>query len=280
MRVAPARLVLSLLAAGCGAGSKRATAPTVAPTTTAATASEATTTSAATTTAAPAPKPPPAAAPTVRLYLLRDGKLTVVSRPAAQGGAVARGALDDLFAGLAPNEANTGLTTAVSPGNSIQRLAIRDGVAELDTARRLRPGAELAQVVYTLTQFAGVKRVSIVLETNDSADFGRGDFESVTPPILVEAPTPGDQVRSPVRVRGSSNTFEATLYIDVIQGSRTIVKQKLVTATSGSGTRGTFDASIAFHVDRAGLGQIVAYEIDAGSGKRTHAVSVPVVLAP
>ena len=72
------------------------------------------------------------------------------------------------------------------------------------------------------------------------------DVEDVTPPVVVQWPLPGDQGKCPQRVTGTSNTFEATSLLgftattDVLpEGDPTIV-----TASSGNGTRGTFDVSV------------------------------------
>jgi immunoglobulin-like protein involved in spore germination/sporulation and spore germination protein len=278
MRTARALLLLlaAPVAAGCGSSSKEEAAATATrPTTTTAPTTAPTGTTASTTTA---PAPPPADANTVLVYLLRDGKVAVVRRSVGPTRAVARAALEQLVRGPTPAERNAGFSTAVDPATTIDRLTVAGGVATLDTPRPLRPDAELAQVVYTLTQFPTVRRVSVVLESNDAVEVGRGDFEDATPPILVESPAPGDRVTSPLRVRGTANTFEATFLVELREQDGSLLAKKVVTATSGSGTRGTFDVRVPFTVDRAGLRELVAYEIDADSGRRTHVVRVPLVL--
>ena len=279
MRLARAIILLcALSAAGCGSSGERRGSPTAEEPTTGATATEPAT-SVVNTQPAPAPTETGPAGTLVRIYLLREGKLAVTSRLLPTTATPARAALDQLFQSMAPYERNAGLTTAVRP-NTIERLVIRDGVATLDAARRLRPDAELAQVVYTLTQFPTVRRVSVVLETNDATELTRSDFEEFTPAILVESPTPGDQVSSPIRVRGSANTFEATLQLELVDQRRKVVGKRFVTATSGNGTRGTFDATLPYAGARPGLAELVAFEIDADSGGRKNVVRIPVVLSP
>ena len=70
------------------------------------------------------------------------------------------------------------------------------------------------------------------------------------------------------------------MFLDLVKDSRKLVSQQLVTATSGSGTRGTFAATIRYAVDVSAPATLVAYEIDADSGKRTHVVTLPLTLEP
>jgi hypothetical protein len=47
-----------------------------------------------------------------------------------------------------------------------------------------------------------------------------------------------------------------------------------VTATSGSGQRGTFDTTISFPHTGGSL-TLLAYEVSAATGKRIHVVRIP-----
>ena len=64
---------------------------------------------------------------------------------------------------------------------------------------------------------------------------------SLTPAILVETPLPFEAVTAPLRVAGTANTFEATFEYDLLDPAGKVLSHDFVTATSGSGTRGTFD---------------------------------------
>ena len=46
---------------------------------------------------------------------------------------------------------------------------------------------------------------------------------------------------SPLRVTGTANTFEATFNYELNDTDGKVVDKNFVTATSGTGTRGTFD---------------------------------------
>jgi germination protein M len=208
----------------------------------------------------------------VLVYLLRGDRVQPVARTAASP-AVARGALESLFDGPTARERQVGLDSAVPAATTIERLGIANGVATVD----LRPCPPLAQVVFTLTQFSTVEAV------NGSCTHGRrltrADFEDTSPPILVESPLPDDDVASPARIRGSANTYEATFQAEIVDWDGRVVAHKTVTATSGSGTRGTFDVSIPFSVTRAG-GELVVYEDSAEDGSRIHIVEIPLRLTP
>jgi Immunoglobulin-like domain of bacterial spore germination/Sporulation and spore germination len=155
----------------------------------------------------------------------------------------------------------------------VSSLRIADGTATLDLVEQ-PTGLALAQLVFTLTEFPTVKQVAIGDRT-----LTRTDLDHYAPPILVAEPQPGDAVASPVRVHGNADTFEATFQIEVVDGAGDVVAHKTVTATSGSGERGSFDVSIPFAGAKPGQGKIVAYEASAENGQRIHVVEIPVVFS-
>jgi hypothetical protein len=81
-------------------------------------------------------------------------------------------------------------------------------------------------------------------------------------------------VTSPLAARGTANTFEATFQLEMRNSSGVPVASRFVTATSGSGERGTFDATIAFPHTGGPL-TLVAYERSAANGKPIHLVRIP-----
>ena len=158
-------------------------------------------------------------------------------------------------------------------GIGVNSLRIADGTATVDLADQ-PSGLALAQLVFTLTEFPTVKQVAIGDRT-----LTRTDLDHYAPPILVAEPQPGDAVASPVRVHGNADTFEATFQIEVVDGRGKMVAHRTVTATSGSGERGSFDVTIPFADAQPGEGKIVAYENSAENGQRIHVVEIPVVLS-
>jgi hypothetical protein len=62
--------------------------------------------------------------------------------------------------------------------------------------------------------------------------------------VAIGLPAEGSTVRSPFRFSGSSNTFEATVLWSVERPDGSLVQKGFTTATSGTGTPGTFDTEI------------------------------------
>ena len=257
MRPAWLLLVVACCAAGCGSSSKQSEPATTA------TQGETTATAGTTTIGAitnPAPTPVQ-----VRVYFLRGGKVAPVTRSVAPDRP-ATFALNELARG--PETGEPGLTNEYRGGAALK--SIDSGTAKIELVANLSRPA-LAQVVYTLTQFPTVKRV----ETTRSVGkpLTRASFEDETPAILIESPTPGTNAKSPLRVFGTANTFEATFALDIRNSSNQTFTHQIVTATSGSGTRGTFDTTVSFTAN--GSIWLVAYEPSAENGAPLHTVRIP-----
>jgi hypothetical protein len=251
-------LALVLVAAGCG-DSKSST--TGAPGTT----TSATPPPTAPTSSTTAPQPKLA----IRVYFVRDGRVSPVRRLVPSTPAVGQAALEELRGGPTSDERASGLSTAI--GNlRLTGLSIQDGEADLGDLTHVSQLAE-AQIVFTLTQFPTVRKVRIGDDVLD-----RGDLEDVTPVILVESPLPGETVTSPISVRGTSNTFEATMRVEVRRGTDLLVSET-VTASSGSGERGTFSASLDV-AESPGPITLVAFEPSAENGQPIHQVEIPLML--
>jgi hypothetical protein len=208
---------------------------------------------------------------TARVYFLRDGKVWPVARN-VEGPRVAAATVNEL--GRGPSDAERselGLSTALpSGGAQLSGISLVNGVAHYGASSDMSRGA-LAQVVYTLTQFPTVKKVEI-----DGKTYTRADFEDQTPAILVESPLPFADVSSPIRATGTANTFEATFNYELTDTDGKIVDENFVTATSGTGTRGTFDFTTKkFTVPFDGVGSLVVFERSAEDGSRTKLVEIP-----
>ena len=249
------KLVLSvlfglLLAAGCG-GDDTTTTVTVRETVTETAASSV-----------------PTEAPTrVALYFLQDGKVWPEQRGLVTGPAIATNTVHQLFEGT-----ESELTSAIPPETRLRSLAIEDGVASIELDPAVTDRKALAQLTYTLTQFDSVKRVSF----NGDRPVGRGAFEEETPAILVESPLSGEEVESGFEATGTANTFEATFQYELRDADDKILKKNFVTATSGSGTRGTFRFTVPY--EGSGPGRLVVFEVSAEDGSRTNERSIPLSL--
>jgi hypothetical protein len=107
----------------------------------------------------------------------------------------------------------------------------------------------------------------------------RADWEDLSPAILVESPLPLATVTSPLRIVGTANTFEAMFRIKVTDGAGRIVYDHSAMATSGTGTRGTFDVNADFEVPRPGLGSVIAFADSPRDGTPIHVVEIPIHLS-
>jgi hypothetical protein len=228
----------------------------------------------------------------VAVYLVRDGKVTPVRRSIPATPAVARSATSALLEGPTEDERADGLSTAIPDDASLLDIAVADGVATVDldgsfVSDEASMRGAVAQVVATLTQFPTVERVAFRIDGEPVSTLGdvaaeqpvgRLAIEKETPQILVESPLPGDTVSSPIRLRGTANVFEATVSLEVRDESGKTVLRDFTTATSGTGTRGTFDTVLTLP-DASGEVTIVAFESSAEDGRPLHVVRVPVTIA-
>ncbi len=185
---------------------------------------------------------------TVRVYFLRDGDVAPVAR--SFDSVTRNGLLQAFFAGPTDQERAIGFTIAEGQG-----------------------GPNVAPIVYMLSQFAPADAV-----TYRGVDYRRSDFEDVTPAILVESPLPYQTVSSPLRVTGTANTFEATFDYELRDRNGHVVSHGFVTATSGSGTRGTFDFTVRFSAP-ARPATLAVFERSAANGSRIHEAEIPLTPA-
>lgn len=269
-------VLCALLAAGCDGGSTAETA------------------TGSTTTTATETRP---VMSSVAVYLLRDGKVSPVRRTIESTPAVARAALTELLKGPTAGERADGLATAIPSGTALRDISLSDGVATVDVDGTFDDGGgsasmlgRVAQIVATLTRFPTIERVAFRIDGEPvqavggegvvvDPPVGRRAIEEQTPQILVESPLPGDTVRSPIRLRGTANVFEATVSIDVRGANGKLLKRTFTTATSGTGTRGTFDTEVALP-NGTGPVTVVAYESSAEDGRPLHVVELPLQLVP
>lgn len=125
---------------------------------------------------------------------------------------------------------------------------------------------QIAEIVYTLTQFPTVRRVDVA----GHSGLTRDDEDRFVPPILIDSPADGASVPTTFTVSGSASVFEATLVVEVVAGGKTILHQT-VTASTGAPERGTF--SVTLHLDATGSAKLVAYAPSAADGSPQHEVT-------
>ena len=149
-------------------------------------------------------------------------------------------------------------------------VSIADGTATVELARATPD--QVAEIVYTLTQFPTVQRVNVAGRTG----LTRADFAAYVPPIFVESPAPGAHVQPTFRVSGTASVFEATLVVQLVRDGKVLSKQT-VTASEGAPGRGTFTATFT---TTPGAVVVTAFAPSAEDGTPQHEVEVPVTVDP
>jgi hypothetical protein len=266
---------LTLGVAACGSSNKSSTpattsvAPTTSPSTTA-----------------------PAADVVVTVYLVEHEALVAVGRT-VPGPAGPEAAVRALVAGPKGTlERDLSITSSIPAGTTVNGVQVADHAATVDVSKQFASGggsqsmqARVAQVVFTVTQYPDVQRVRFALDGTIVKTIGgegvmvdrigRADVTNMLPAILVESPTVGATVTSPLHVRGTSNTFEATVNYTLTDPDGLILKEGVTTATAGTGTWGTFTFDVAFTVKRAGMGSLIVYDISPKDGTRENIREIP-----
>ena len=229
-------IALSGAVAGCGGSND---ASTTLPTTT----SPSTTTA---TTTAPAPAPI-----TVTVFRVRDGHLVAGVERVQGTRAVAAASLTAL-----------GLAAPISISNGTATVERDDATRE-----------QVAEIVYTLTQYPTIQRVDVAGKTG----LTRADVAEFVPPILVERPAAGATTGKTIAVSGSASVYEATVVLELRQAGK-VVQKKVVTAAEGAPGRGPFSGTLV--APASGHYVVAAYSPSAMDGSPQHEQDVPVTVTP
>ncbi len=230
------------------------------------------------------------------VYLVVNNEIGAAARDVAAGEGVERAAVEQLLAGPTDDESQIVMGTAIPAGTSLNGVEIEGGVATVDLSGEFDDGGgsagmfmRLAQIVFTLTQFPSVTGVEFELDGEPVETFSaegivldgpqdRADFEDQSQQILVESPVFGDVVTSPLQLRGTANTFEANFEYEVLAPDGTKLAGTFVTATCGTGCRGTFDEQVIFDAGAADAITLVVLERSAEDGSRINEVRIPLDL--
>lgn len=257
------------------------------------------------------PSAPPASAspsPTVetmviRAYFVLEGDpgvegIVPTLRVVPETAGVARAAMDALLDGDTVLDEYRELATAIPDGTTLLGISIRDGVATVDLSAEFETGGgsasamyRLGQVVYTLTQFRTVSAVLFQVEGRTVTTFGpegialdgpltRRDFEGQLPSNFVDRPAFGAAAGNPVRITGTSNVFEATFRVALLDASGAVLVDEMAMATCGTGCRGSFDVTLRYDVPRPQWGTLRVYYDSARDGSPQDIRDYPVWLTP
>ena len=261
----PVALIAALALAACGGGDREGVG---------------TTTTAATTA--------PELVSRFTLYYLDGEHLRATPAELRNGGPTPAEAVEALLA----NDA--GRASEIPPGTRLQGVVVADGTATVDLSRQFGSGggsasmqARVAQVVYTLTQWRTVRRVTFELDGEPVDAIGgegvparevtRDDLTGVLPPIFIDPPL--ETATSPLSVSGSASVYEATVSFRLEANGKTLASG-FTTAAEGGPGRGDFDAMLEFDVDAPTDATLVAFEQSAADNSETKVTRASVRLCP
>lgn len=207
--------------------------------------------------------------------------------------AIGRASLERLLRGVPPSLGDR-VFTIVPEDTELLGLTIDDGTARVDFNRAFEntgmgsavDGSQIAQVVYTLTQFPTVKRVEFLLEGEPVELLGghgilldgpksRKDYESMLPPIVVESPHAGEELADRLFLTGIANVFEATVSYRFRNNETGRILQKgFTTATCGTGCYGTFSQMVPLDFPPQSV-VLEVFESSAEDARPLHLIRIP-----
>jgi Immunoglobulin-like domain of bacterial spore germination len=106
----------------------------------------------------------------------------------------------------------------------------------------------------------------------------RPNFYRLVPAILVAQPAIGERIPATVTIAGSADVFEAALTMRITNAKGRLLARQHITATCGTGCRGTYSVSLPYHIARAQQGTVVIFD-SGGMVAHPHVVRVPVRLS-
>jgi germination protein M len=265
--------------------------------------------------------PSPSQTPTTMIlrayFLLRDGSggevvneptLVPVLRTVPKSTATPTAAMKALLAGPSAKEraAKPQIETLIPDGTKLLGIEISGGLATVDLSAEFASVSpddawdlgsfslhgRLAQVVYTMTQFRTVDRVSFKLDGKPVKVFSsekialdkpvtRATYrDRYLPLIFVDRPAWGAALLNPGRVTGLANVFEAQFRIALLDRNDKVLTDVPVVASCGTGCWGQFDVTLSYDVSTAQWGTLRVWDISEFSGRPVAVREYPVYLRP
>jgi len=231
-----------------------------------------------------------------------NGGLVPVERriPVEAGGAAEWNTIAALLVG--PSEAELGATpamyTLVPEGTRLLDLRVDNGIATIDLSGEFESGGgsasakgRLAQVVYTLTQFAHISGVRFEIDgtpvttfSDAGLDLGtpvdRMTYTDQLPAVFIDEPAWGGTIGNPAHLEGLANVFEATFRFRLLDAAGRTHAEGPLHATCGSGCWGEWSAEFPYSVQAAGPGTLQVWEPSAVDGSPTNLTTYPITLTP
>ena len=222
------------------------------------------------------------------LYYLEGEHLRAFPAELVNAGPTPAEAVEALLANV------DGHATAIPAGTELNGVSVRNRTTTVDLSREFESGggsasmqARVAQVVYTLTQWQFIWRVTFELDGEPVEAIGgegvparnvlRRDLANALPPIFIDPPL--RWAASPISVSGTASVFEGTVSLRLEAAGETLA-EGFTTATEGGPGRGDFHAMLEFDVDEPTNATLVAFERSAEDGSETKVVRMPVRLCP
>ena len=240
--------------------------------------------------------------------VVNEPALVPVLRTVPRSTKTATAAMKALLAGPSAKEraARPQIGTFIPAGSKLLGIEMSGGLATVDLSAEfasLSPDdawdlgvfslrGRLAQVVYTMTQFAAVDRVDFKVEGKPVKVFASEEIVLDTPVtratyrdhylplIFVDRPAWGGALLNPGRITGLANVFEAQFRIALLDRKDKVLIESPVHATAGTGTWGTFDVTLAYDVSTAQWGTLRVWDISEYSGRAVAVREYPVYLRP
>jgi hypothetical protein len=231
-------------------------------------------------------------------YFLDDASggnpgLVPVLRTVPKSAAVARAALTTLLEGptAAEAEATPPIATWIPDGTELVDVEVSGGTATVELSSPFAAGPDthplrgrLAQVVYTLTQFATVDHVVVTVDGNrltPAPSASRATYrDTYQPPMFVDQPAWGAALGNGGKVSGAANVFEAQFRLALLDANDRTLLDRPVHATCGSGCWGTFSLTVAYKVATAQTGMLRVWDPSEKDGSPENIREYPVQLAP
>ena len=178
----------------------------------------------------------------------------------------------------------------IKPGESLLSIAAKYGVSIWDLAGRNGILNMNLIVVGDRIMIPGVTEESTSTPDSQTPTESPADTETdlaesvalaVQEAILITSPTAGDQVSTPITVKGWGSGFENNLAVDVLDGSGRVIGQGYAMISAEMGQTGPYSGTISFTPPSvAQLGRVSVYSISPRDGAIEHLASVTVNLNP
>ncbi|KUK53801.1 MAG: Spore germination protein-like Gmad2 [Desulfotomaculum sp. 46_296] len=236
----------------------------------------------------------------VALYFLKDTGTDLIlvreEHTIPKTAQVAKAALEELINGQ-PSTENA--FKVIPKGTKVLGISINNGLATVDFSREVldaNVGSSgeafgIQSIVNTLTEFPTIEKVAFKVEgkLDERAKDWWGhvglyeqpfkrDLSNVREPaIWVTTPKPGNEVSSPLTVRGSAMVFEAVVSMRVITKDGQKIAQTNTMAAGGAPLRGDFNTSISFKAPASAKeGYLEVYWASPQDGRDLDLVRIPI----